>query len=152
MKTLANQSEKEESLRRIALVTPGARARWGKMSAHQMMCHLCDSFRLALGERQASPASGLFQRTVMKFGALYVPLPWPHGIATRPEMEQGVAGTPPLEFEKDRAELCALLERFCAAGQTLASVTHPIFGAMTVQEWMRWGYLHTDHHVRQFGA
>jgi hypothetical protein len=28
---------------------------------------------------------------------------------------------------------------------------HPMFGAMTTLEWMRWGYLHTDHHLRQFG-
>jgi hypothetical protein len=28
---------------------------------------------------------------------------------------------------------------------------HPIFGRMTEAEWMRWGYLHTDHHLRQFG-
>ena len=28
---------------------------------------------------------------------------------------------------------------------------HPIFGAMSVKDWMRWGYLHADHHLRQFG-
>jgi hypothetical protein len=29
---------------------------------------------------------------------------------------------------------------------------HPIFGELTEREWMRWGYLHTDHHFRQFGV
>jgi Protein of unknown function (DUF1569) len=28
---------------------------------------------------------------------------------------------------------------------------HPIFGPMTAKDWMRWGYLHADHHLRQFG-
>jgi hypothetical protein len=28
---------------------------------------------------------------------------------------------------------------------------HSIFGSMTNQDWMRWGYLHADHHLRQFG-
>jgi len=28
---------------------------------------------------------------------------------------------------------------------------HPIFGAMKPWDWMRWGYLHADHHLRQFG-
>jgi hypothetical protein len=29
---------------------------------------------------------------------------------------------------------------------------HPVFGAMSDSAWRRWGYLHTDHHLRQFGA
>jgi hypothetical protein len=28
---------------------------------------------------------------------------------------------------------------------------HPMFGDLTSWQWMRWGYLHTDHHLRQFG-
>ena len=28
---------------------------------------------------------------------------------------------------------------------------HAIFGAMTASDWMRWGFLHADHHLRQFG-
>jgi hypothetical protein len=26
-----------------------------------------------------------------------------------------------------------------------------MFGPMTEKDWMRWGYLHADHHLRQFG-
>ena len=29
--------------------------------------------------------------------------------------------------------------------------SHPMFGPMTAADWMRWGYLHADHHLRQFG-
>ncbi|HEV2663419.1 MAG TPA: DUF1569 domain-containing protein [Blastocatellia bacterium] len=29
---------------------------------------------------------------------------------------------------------------------------HPYFGAMSESQWMRWGYLHCDHHLRQFGV
>ena len=28
---------------------------------------------------------------------------------------------------------------------------HPIFLDLTQTQWMRWGYLHADHHLRQFG-
>jgi hypothetical protein len=28
---------------------------------------------------------------------------------------------------------------------------HPMFKEMSEKDWMRWGYLHTDHHLRQFG-
>ena len=27
---------------------------------------------------------------------------------------------------------------------------HPAFGAMSAREWLRWGWLHADHHLRQF--
>jgi Protein of unknown function (DUF1569) len=72
------------------------------------------------------------------------------GVPTRPEIEQGVGGTPPGEFEKDQAKLLGLVDRFCR-GSPGAPVEHPFFGPMTSAEWMRWGYLHTDHHLRQFG-
>jgi hypothetical protein len=26
-----------------------------------------------------------------------------------------------------------------------------MFGAMTRGDWLRWGWLHMDHHLRQFG-
>jgi hypothetical protein len=26
-----------------------------------------------------------------------------------------------------------------------------MFGPMSERDWMRWGYLHADHHLRQFG-
>jgi hypothetical protein len=119
------------------------------MDAPQAVCHLCDAFRFALGRKPASDASGFLQRTVVKWIALRTSLPWPKGVPTRPEMEQGIGGTPPGDFLRDRTELAALIEEFAAPRQ-LAAV-HPIFGPMTRKEWMRWGYLHADHHLRQFG-
>lgn len=149
MRSLAVIADRESILRRIASLAPADGRRWGKMSAHQMVCHLCDAYRLRLGEKTASPATGFLQRTVMKWIALRLPLKWPKGVATRPEMEQGVGGTPPVEFERDRAELLALVQRFC--GTAALSEPHPFFGPMSRQEWLRWGYLHADHHLRQFG-
>ena len=66
MKTLQDAAALSEVLERLERVEPDVRALWGRMSAHEMLCHLCDSFRLGLGERQASPATGPFQRTVVK--------------------------------------------------------------------------------------
>ena len=101
MKTLAAERCRTEIAHRLATVHAGSAARWGRMSAHQMICHLCDSCRLALGERSVSPATGLLQRTLVKWIALYVPLAWPAGIATRPEVDQEHGGTTPGEFAAD---------------------------------------------------
>lgn len=119
------------------------------MTAHQMICHLADSFLLPLGERHASMATGLFQRTFMKWGALWFPMPWPKNVATRPEMDQLCGGTSPIEFEKDRSGLSIALRRF-SSHQDFGSIYHPIFGPLNAAEWKRWGFLHADHHLRQF--
>jgi hypothetical protein len=134
---------------RIGALRPDAPRRWGTMTAHQAVCHLTDSFRGCMGEKSVSQAPSLLPRRLMKFGALYMPIPWPHGVPTRPEMDQAIGGTAPVEFENDRAELIKVMERFVHAGKW---TPHPMFGAMPEKDWMRWGYLHTDHHLRQFGA
>jgi Protein of unknown function (DUF1569) len=132
-------------------VRPDSTARWGRMSAHQMICHLGDSLRMALGERAVSAAAGPLQRTVVKWTALYLPLPWPGGIPTRPEIDQEAGGTKPLDFVSDVAQVESLLTLVATEPRTDWPL-HPIFGRMSQKAWLRWAYLHTDHHLRQFGA
>jgi hypothetical protein len=120
------------------------------MTPHQMLCHCSDSFRFALGERPVSAATNFLNRTLVKWIALYAPVPWPKGVSTRPEVDPNVGGTPPAEFERDRSELLHLVRRFVSE-RPLERPLHPIFAGMTEFEWMRWGYLHMDHHLRQFG-
>jgi hypothetical protein len=150
MRTLESKSDRELIATRISALGSSDRRLWGKMSAHEMVCHLCDSYKLPLGERSVSMATGFLQRTLIKFLALRAPMKWPHGVSTRPEMEQGVGGTAPVEFDKDRGQLLAIIDRFCTSAID-PKIQHPIFGPMNQQEWMRWGYLHADHHLRQFG-
>jgi hypothetical protein len=120
------------------------------MSAHQMICHLSDSFRVSLGEKHVMPSSTLFTRTLMKWAALWVPVPWPHGIQTSPELDQRQGGTPPAEFVADLENLRILLERFCSSEGEFGA--HSFFGKLSRAERMRHAYLHMDHHLRQFGA
>jgi hypothetical protein len=122
------------------------------MSVHQMICHLNDAFEAGMGERTTSLATGFVQRTLMKWGGLWAPIPWPRGLPTRPEIEQGVGGTPPGDFDRDRAQLLVLVGRFCEYHAGTRRIVHPIFGVMREGEWLRWGFLHADHHLRQFSA
>jgi hypothetical protein len=150
MRTLDSKADRDSIARRIGALTASDHRRWGRMSVDQMVCHLSDSYLAALGEKAVGPATGFLERTVVKWIALYFPAKWPHGIKTRPEMEQGGGGTPPVEFEQDRAALLMVFERFCSESAACAAM-HPIFGAMSRRNWLRWGYLHADHHLRQFG-
>ena len=120
------------------------------MTAAQMICHLNDSFLGVMGDKPAKIVRFSLWR-LTKGIALYAPMQWPHGVKTRPEFEQGVGGTPPAEFEADLRVLLATIEKFTRRPRTFEFRPHPMFGRMTEKEWMRWAYLHCDHHLRQFG-
>lgn len=123
------------------------------MSVHQMVCHLADSTRVALGQITVSVYTPWWARTLLKWVALGIPLPWPSGIPTRPELDQvRGAGTKPKDFGKDVVELQALVERMAAPDTEIEGHVHPLFGHLSSAEWLRWGYLHMDHHLRQFGV
>jgi hypothetical protein len=152
MNTLADERCLTDTLRRLRSLRADTPRQWGKMSAHQMVCHLCDSFKIATGEKIAAPVGGIAQRTIIKWLALYAPLRWPPDIPTRPEVDQFDAGTKPTEFAADVAALEAIVRRIAANSHALAGRSHPIFGRMAPGTWLRWGYLHMDHHFRQFGV
>ena len=65
--------------RRLAALQPDSQARWGLMSAHQAVCHLADAFRMVLGERPIAFRGNLRLKTVIRFMALTLPVPWPKG-------------------------------------------------------------------------
>jgi len=152
VKTLARPSDKAEILRRLRELRPDGVRRWGRMSAPQMVCHLSDGFRMGMGQKPASQVPRLHQRTIVKWIALYLPLRWPAGIATTPEIDQCVGGTRPCDFAADLAQLEALVELVTAPARSFDWQPHPVFGRMSDAAWLRWGYLHMDHHLRQFGA
>ena len=152
MKTLARSRDKAEILRRLRDVRPESIRRWGRMSAHQMVCHLSDALRMGMGHKPVSHATSLLHRTIVKWIVLYLPLPWPAGILTRPEIDQECGGTRPLDFAADVAQLETLLALVTAPTRSFDWQVHPIFGRMSDAAWLRWGYLHMDHHLRQFDA
>jgi hypothetical protein len=151
MRTLANPDDLAGLERRLRQLRPDSAAKWGRMSAHQMICHLGDAFSVAAGQRSASAATGPWQRTFVKWLALYLPLPWPRGVPTPLEIDQEAGGTKPQDFAGDRARVESQLRSF-AAESAVRCPEHPVFGRMSSRAWLRWGYLHVDHHLRQFGA
>lgn len=152
MKTLARQRDRDEILSRLRRVRPDRAARWGRMSAHQMICHVADAFRMATGEKLTRSDASLFGRSLLKWIALYAPVPWPSGIPTSPEIDQRIGGTQSTDFAADVAESARLLNVVSGPTVNLEGRVHPYFGKMSHAAWLRWAYLHADHHLRQFGA
>ena len=153
MKSLAHEHDKAEILRRLRALRPDSPRRWGRMSVHQMVCHLADSFLVCLGKMPVTMKDLWIRRTALKWVALYLPLSWPPGIPTTPEIDQvRGGGTAPADFAKDVARVEGLMESFSAPTTRFEDGRHPLFGKMSHAAWLRWGYLHLDHHLRQFGV
>ena len=149
MKTLARPRDKAEILERLQRVRPDSERRWGRMTAPQMICHLCDSARMALGRKDVAPTGRVIHRTLVKWMALYAPITWRTGILTNPEIDQECAGTRPADFSGDVRDLKDLVELMTI--EDLDGQIHPLFGRLSHTAWLRWAYLHMDHHLRQFG-
>src|SRR5262245_26590966 len=114
-KSLARPQDKSELIARLGALRPDSARRWGRMSVHQAVCHVADAFRMAMGQKAVADRSNPLRRTVVKWIALYTPMPWPAGIPTSVEVDQERGGTPPCpEFARDLAEVLALLELFTA--------------------------------------
>jgi hypothetical protein len=151
LKSLLNSAEREAMSRRLDSLSPDAERRWGRMSVDGMLCHLSDAFQVVLGEREAERLDHLVNRTIVKWLAIDLPLPWPKGVPTAASCDQERDGTPPGDFEGDKARLLAAFERFMERIES-GTLMHPVFGDMSAGAWGRWGYRHMDHHLRQFGV
>jgi len=149
--TLADPALRAALVARLQRLAPDSPRQWGRMTPHQAICHLSDSFRDMMSATPISSVATPFSRTFVRWIALHSGLPWPHGVKTRPEVDQEIGGTKPVEFGRDRHQLEGLIEQFAArSGNDLQP--HPMFGRMTTTEWQHWGWRHTDHHLRQFGV
>ena len=149
--SLADPHLRAEIVARLRRLTPDSPRRFGRMTPHQAICHLSDSFRAMMAPTAVSSIATPFSRTVVKWVALNAPMKWPSGVKTIPEVDQDYGGTRPAEFLCDRQQLELLIAEFAGrSGETLQP--HPIFGRMTTREWQRWSWRHMDHHLRQFNV
>jgi Protein of unknown function (DUF1569) len=148
MKSLASVEVLAEIRGRLRNVRVDDRARWGKMTAKRMVRHLVCSYEVALGERTVEPVKGL-PPVLMKWMALRSGLRWSKNIQTTPELKRAIAEHSEVEF--DILVRAAVDSMEAVARGPCYAPSHPMFGPMTPEDWKRWGYLHADHHLRQFG-
>jgi hypothetical protein len=151
MKNVLHPADRRDLVGRLRSITPASQRRWGRMSAHQMICHVADVCRVSLGERHATPVGNIIAHTVIKTVVLYTPAPIPKELPSTPELDQTQRGMSPGEFAADMQTLERLLDRF-AAGDGPDKGEHPFFGMFSRAQWGRFQYRHMDHHLRQFCA
>jgi hypothetical protein len=151
MKTVADPVVRRRLIARLAALRVDSSRRWGTLTPHEMVCHLGDTTAMVLRTRPRPVPIRPRARPIGKCLLLWTPLRWPHGWPTNPSQDPRAGGTRPSEFERDRARAIDGIEGIAAAADALEPV-HGLFGTMSMRDWQRWAYKHTDHHLRQFGV
>lgn len=145
--TLLADADRARVLARMALVQPGTPPRWGRMNAGQMLHHLAEAQRMALGELEVRPRGKRLFRTWLAKYVFIRALPIPKGVPTAPEL----LSRDSFDCEAERARLAETIARFSGVPRTGRGPEHPLFGVLTWAEWGVLQYKHVDHHLRQFG-
>ena len=147
MKTIWNEADRRALQNRLHSLNAGSRARWGKMNAPQMMAHLADALRMAVGDLPCQPKNVPLRYPPLKQLVIYW-LPWPEGAPTAPELISRV----PASWPGEVADVAGLLERVARQPPDVPFAEHPAFGRLSRRAWGVLIYRHTDHHLRQFGV
>lgn len=148
MSTVFNLDDRLHLAKRIDGLSPAATARWGRMDCAQMLAHLTDGVRMALGELAVTTKGPRALRVAPIRHAVIHWLPFPKGAPTAPELLTRRASV----HLEECADLKHLLERMGAMEGAREWPEHPAFGRLTSRDWGTLVHRHVDHHLRQFGA
>jgi hypothetical protein len=149
MKTLSHPEDAAELRNRVLSLMPSDAPAWGVMIVNQMICHVREAYVYALMDTPVELIPLAYPPHIVKKFALTSSAPWPQSSITIPQLKVDAPGMACIGFDQDRETLLTAFDQFCSL--THYTRDHPFFGSMQHEDWMRWGYLHTDHHLRQFG-
>ena len=148
MPSLRDPAARSAIVDRLKALEPSNERKWGRMDVGQMLCHVGDQLRMALGDIATTPRRGPFRLPPIRYLIIHV-LPWPRGRAQAPPE---AFTTTPSEWEADRAAVIELIERFGEAADGDLAPVNPVFGRLSGRDWAVLSYRHLDHHLRQFSA
>lgn len=141
-----------EVIARLGKLRPDAKPRWGKMTADEMVGHLIESLRSAMGRGPELPdVSTWFTRNLIGPLLLAGWLPIPKNVkGVRPVGTPNDAPMPRGDAETLHAVMDEYL-RLVESGE-LDPPRHPAFGEIGVDGWAQMHVLHIEHHLKQFGV
>jgi hypothetical protein len=137
-----------EALAALRADTP---ARWGRMSAQQMVEHLEWTFACSTGTRTV----GCFIPEELRpkyLAFLAHDRPTPQGFEN-PALTSGLPALAHAGFGAATAALKREVELYLSLAESSPGAlrTHPLFGPIDAELWSRTHYKHVRHHFTQFG-
>jgi hypothetical protein len=148
MRSLWDPDATDHILARLDRLTPDTTPRWGRFSCSDMLAHLNEWCRMALGEISPAPKRVPIRFFPLKQLIIYV-LPFPKGVPTAPEL---IARSGRAVWADEVRSFRELLGRVVARSAETRWPTHPAFGSMNRRSWGVLGYRHLSHHFTQFGV
>jgi len=135
---------------RISNLHNDAKPLWGKMNAAQMMAHVTEVLKNALGEKRYSRK--LIGYIIAPFWRHKFYNQQPYKIKNLPSYHQfKIEGSK--IFEEEKAQLLYWLKVFHEEGSVKTKdACHPLLGRFKPEQWAIGQYKHLDHHLRQFGV
>lgn len=137
--------------KRINQLTPNSKALWGKMNVAEMLAHMNDAFKIALGMKECKDRSNFFTTKIVFPLAVYVLPFFPKNSPTAPEMVSQKKGTPPRDFYTEIEFLKKMIDVFNEREESKLK-PHPMFGKLSKQQTHDLLAKHLDHHLKQFGV
>lgn len=150
MKTLMDPAELTRQLERLEKLNSETTPMWGLLTAGNLLPHLTDPFKIAMGEMEAIPVKSFFLTGIGKFAAIFLMPRWPKGAPTHPKTNIRLEGRKGSDFQADKKELIEAMVRFIEHYSMISFYPHPIFGKLSNKTWAIVMNKHLDHHFRQF--
>jgi hypothetical protein len=146
MKTVFDNTAREELISRINSLHENSTAQWGKMNVSQMMKHCTQWDEMALGKKKYKQffIGKLFGKIALK--SMLKDKPVEKNMSTVPSFRI----TEKVNFAEEKKKWLLLLEEYKDFSND--DFIHPFFGKMKKEDTGYIAYKHIDHHLRQFNS
>ena len=148
MKTVFDNTTRDELISRINTLDEQKTAQWGKMNMYQMLKHCTrwDEWMQSGRPNKQAFIGKLFGKMALK-SVLKDDSPLRHSTPTLPEF---IVKESSGDIVAEKKKWVALIGQY--AGYSAPTFMHTFFGKMTREQVGLMAYKHADHHVRQFNC
>ena len=149
MSSIFNPADNDQLIARLKNLSPGSQPLWGTMDVSQMLSHANEPLLVLKGDKVLKFTflgmlfGGYLKKKYLKERSFGKNLP------THVQFKV----TDKKQFESELEKLIKTMLLIKEKGTAIITKhKHPFFGKMTADEWGNMMYIHTDHHLKQFGV
>lgn len=150
MTSINNKEVLDQLIKRIELLTPQSKGKWGKMNVNQMLEHLKVGMDIPVGNvnTKRNFMGFLFGKMILKSQ-----MKDDKGLKKNLPTDKSFIITDTKDFEKIKKELFNTIKQYSSLNpKSINNKLHPFFGKLTYDEWGVLIYKHFNHHLKQFGV